>query len=434
MSAESVGKMLSRDNVMSANDSLWTTSTVFRAGGNSSGGNLSNSEDLSENHFLSPINPYHPFAWPLEVGIVFIILYSMTTLLAIIGNITTIIVFTKGKRSKTDIRPFLLNLAFSDLIMAIFCIPFTFTHELLGTWVFSTPMCPIVVFLQTVSVTASVSTNMVVGIDRFHAIVSPLKSHNATSRYKIIILCIWVYAVSLSAVQLKVCETTNINGSIRCDEEWPDDGLRIAYSVLVLMLTYVIPLLILTITYSIVGCILWKRKTPGNADAQRDSYQIKSKKKVVKMLVTIVTFFGLCWLPLHTFILVIEVTNMDKQADDNLIKVLGHIYFVAHWLAMSNSFVNPLIYSFMNENFRYDLRTLLFQICPCIVRYSRGRHKVVKRRSRGNGYQLYTYTCANTPELTSNGKWLERSRTQVTRNGKSKLTDDAKRKMSSASC
>lgn len=74
--------------------------------------------------------------------------------------------------------------------------------------------------------------------------------------------------------------------------------------------------------------------------------------QVVKMLITIVTFFGLCWLPLHSFILVMEITNMDRWADSDLQKVLGHLYFVAHWLAMSNSFVNPIIYGFMNDNFR----------------------------------------------------------------------------------
>lgn len=264
-------------------DKIWTTTSDWTLSDMSNRSNISATSLFTDGHLRDPVNPHYPFAWPLDVAVVFIILYSMTTLLAIIGNITTIIVFIKGKRSKTDIRPFLLNLAVSDLIMAIFCIPFSFTHELLGSWVFSKPMCPIVVFLQTVSVTSSVSTNMVVGIDRFHAIVSPLKSHNAASRSKIIILCIWIFAVSLSAVQLKVCDTSNKNGSVRCGEEWPDDGLRIAYSVLVLMLTYVIPLLILTITYSIVGCVLWKRKAPGNADAIRDSYQIKSKKKVKKM-------------------------------------------------------------------------------------------------------------------------------------------------------
>uniref|UniRef100_K1QS29 Neuropeptide FF receptor 2 n=1 Tax=Magallana gigas TaxID=29159 RepID=K1QS29_MAGGI len=147
--------------------------------------------------------------------------------------------------------------------------------------------------------------------------------------------------------------------------------------------------------------------------------------EVVKMLITIVTFFGLCWLPLHSFILVMEITNMDRWADSDLQKVLGHLYFVAHWLAMSNSFVNPIIYGFMNDNFRYDLRALLFQLSPCIIRHSRGRHKVVKKKSRGNGYQLYKYTCANTSDsCSSKDKPFGRSRTQHYRGESKPISGD----------
>src|SRR5687768_1489442 len=34
-------------------------------------------------------------------------------------------------------------------------------------------------------------------------------------------------------------------------------------------------------------------------------------------------------------------------------------YFACHWLAMANSFVNPIIYCFMSENFRKDLKTVI---------------------------------------------------------------------------
>lgn len=84
--------------------------------------------------------------------------------------------------------------------------------------------------------------------------------------------------------------------------------------------------------------------------------------------------------------------------------------------------------------FQYDLRALLFQLSPCIIRHSRGRHKVVKKKSRGNGYQLYKYTCANTSDsCSSKDKPFGRSRTQVTKFGK-KTKTEASRKMSSASC
>ena len=214
---------------------------------------------------------------------VLIVLYSVTTLLAILGNSTAIVIFTKGKRSKTDLRPFLINLAVADLIMAIFCIPFTFTYSLLGDWIFSEPMCPVVMFLQTASVTGSVSTNMAIGIDRFCAITFPLNStRNAINRYRLTILIIWLIAIALSAVQLFVggIQHNPITHQTDCKENWPNNDLALFYTILILILTYIIPLIILTITYSIVGCILWKRNLPGNADAQRDASQLKAKSKV----------------------------------------------------------------------------------------------------------------------------------------------------------
>lgn len=104
------------------------------------------------------------------------------------------------------------------------------------------------------------------------------------------------------------------------------------------------------------------------------------------MLITIVTFFGLCWLPLHSFILVMEITNMDRWADSDLQKVLGHLYFVAHWLAMSNSFVNPIIYGFMNDNFRVSYVIIQKQQNPFST--SRSVHAKLRCYCVG-GFYLY---------------------------------------------
>ena len=70
--------------------------------------------------------------------------------------------------------------------------------------------------------------------------------------------------------------------------------------------------------------------------------------QVVKMLATIVLFFGLCWLPLHLFNIVYIV---DQHAFGGL-ATAKKIFIGAHWLSMANSFVNPLIYGCMNDNFR----------------------------------------------------------------------------------
>lgn len=216
----------------------------------------------------------------LEARTSLIILYALTILFSVVGNILVVIVFTKGGRSRTDIRPFLINLAMADLIMALFCMPFTFTYVMTRTWIFSKPMCPIVLFMQHLSVSASVFTNMAIGIDRFLVVTFPLRARLTTMRAKYIICIIWICAVSLSSVQLVVGRTNTYQEKIYCDEQWTSSESRQMFTMFLMFLTYIIPLVILSVTYSIVSIILWKRTAPGNAHEGRDLQQLKGKRKV----------------------------------------------------------------------------------------------------------------------------------------------------------
>ena len=89
--------------------------------------------------------------------------------------------------------------------------------------------------------------------------------------------------------------------------------------------------------------------------------------QTIKMLVVVVALFGVCWLPLHLFTLVLDFYpdlmkkpgskspltgggGDPKRVDERRILVL--FYYAVHWLAMSNSFVNPIVYGFFNDNFR----------------------------------------------------------------------------------
>lgn len=96
-----------------------------------------------------------------------LILYSITAALALFGNILSIFVLMKGKRSSRDLRLFLVNLSLSDVLMAIFSIPFTYTHFIMGRWIFYPPLCPFIQSIQIVSVFVSIYTLTTIGIDRY---------------------------------------------------------------------------------------------------------------------------------------------------------------------------------------------------------------------------------------------------------------------------
>ena len=90
----------------------------------------------------------HDPGLPDEHQYVLIALYTSTTALAVAGNVVVIVVLSVGRRSRTDLRAFLINLAVADLTMAIFCMPFTFTATMLHDWIFGAVMCTVVLFLQ----------------------------------------------------------------------------------------------------------------------------------------------------------------------------------------------------------------------------------------------------------------------------------------------
>ncbi|KAK3582710.1 hypothetical protein CHS0354_013063, partial [Potamilus streckersoni] len=249
------------------------------------GNNSSFTSVRSDEHVYSKTNETHSnstssFALSSESQAGLIVLYSLTALLSIVGNVFVVLVFVRGRRSRTDLRPFLINLAVADLIMALFCMPFTFISLMLKNWIFSKPMCPIVLFMQLLSVVGSVFTNMAIGIDRFMAVAFPLRSRLTKTRSKYVIVIIWTCAVAIGSVQFKVGEGVDTPvGKVECQEIWYSVEARISYTLSILVITYIIPLLILSVTYSIVGIILWKRTSPGNQHYARDRHQLQSKRK-----------------------------------------------------------------------------------------------------------------------------------------------------------
>ena len=120
--------------------------------------NVSREEDISiENFELASKGVQH----------FLVVLYSLTAAFALLGNVLSIVVLTRGKRSSRDLRLFLVNLSLSDILMSIFSIPFTYTNFIMGRWIFSPQACPLVQAIQVISVFVSIYTLTIIGIDRY---------------------------------------------------------------------------------------------------------------------------------------------------------------------------------------------------------------------------------------------------------------------------
>ena len=81
------------------------------------------------------------------------------------------------------------------------------------------------------------------------------------------------------------------------------------------------------------------------------------------MLILIVIMFLVCWLPIQLFILIVDfapalLQSIKTQQDEPV--YLG-VFYACHWMAMANSFINPIIYCFLNESFRVSANIYLNQ-------------------------------------------------------------------------
>lgn len=77
-----------------------------------------------------------------------IILYCVIFLLSVLGNSLIIAVLVRNRRMRTVTNLFLLSLAVSDLMLCVFCMPFTLIPNLMKNFVFGSGICKVATYFM----------------------------------------------------------------------------------------------------------------------------------------------------------------------------------------------------------------------------------------------------------------------------------------------
>ena len=77
-----------------------------------------------------------------------IFIYAIIFLIGLIANIFVIVMIIKRRRMRTLTNRFLLNLAISDLLATLICIPPNAYHHYDKRWIFGEFLCRFVPFIQ----------------------------------------------------------------------------------------------------------------------------------------------------------------------------------------------------------------------------------------------------------------------------------------------
>ncbi|CAL8346496.1 unnamed protein product [Lota lota] len=331
-------------------------------------------------HIYSDINitnatyfSYYPHSLHIAAG--YILAYLFIFLLCMVGNILVCLIVLGNRRMRTVTNLFILNLAVSDLLVGIFCIPTTLVDNLITGWPFTNIVCKMSGFVQGMSVSASVFTLVAIAVERFRCIVYPLQPKLSLLIAKATIWLIWVLAVAITCPALLALTVEKVgyhflvyNNDINltyplytCYENFANPLMKKVYTAVLFTHIYMVPLTVISVMYGCIGVKLYstvvsshdqqEANTTAQCPARRAGRPVISQKKikVIKMLIVVALLFMLSWLPLWTLMMMTDYAGLDS---DQLDLLSSYVFPFAHWLAFSNSSVNPIIYGYYNENFK----------------------------------------------------------------------------------
>uniref|UniRef100_A0A1A9VF93 G-protein coupled receptors family 1 profile domain-containing protein n=1 Tax=Glossina austeni TaxID=7395 RepID=A0A1A9VF93_GLOAU len=310
------------------------------------------------------------YSAPVGLIILLSILYGLISILAIIGNCLVIWIVATAKQMHTVTNMYIANLAFADVIIAVFCIPFQFQAALLQCWNLPQFMCAFCPFVQAVSVNVSVFTLTAIAVDRHRAIINPLRARRTKFASKLVIISIWVAALTFAlpcAIAFRVEMLNervkednivyNVTRAFCANVNLSENELK-TYRYTLVFVQYLVPFCVISFVYIQMAINLWGTHAPGNAQDSRDITLLKNKKRVIKMLIIVVVAFGLCWLPLQLYnILYVTIPEINEY------HFISIVWFGCDWLAMSNSCYNPFIYGIYNEKFKREFKNRLKACC-----------------------------------------------------------------------
>ncbi|KAI4901096.1 hypothetical protein NFI96_022415, partial [Prochilodus magdalenae] len=267
-----------------------------------------------------------------------LVINALIFLLGVAGN--GVVIWIAGfKMTRTVNTTWYLSLAVSDFI---FCasLPFNTIYMATSNWTFGLFMCKFTSFVMFVNMFSSIFLLVVISMDRCVSVIFPVWAQNQRTigKASMMVIFAWIVAVALSIPSVIYRDVQHHLGISRCLNNYTTS--QYSHSTIAMsrfILGFIIPFLIIIVCYSI---IIFKL---------RSNQMAKSTKPFKVMTALIVTFF-ICWLPYHTFVLF----ELNQSLSSNIL-TLGLKFGTS--TASANSFLNPILYVFMGNDFRRKFKS-----------------------------------------------------------------------------
>ena len=290
--------------------------------------------------------------------------YCLFIIVSLAANSLIVMIVYKTPNLRKPINYFIANMASSDLLFPMSWIPWNLSHLHTNSWPIGgklgQALCNLIPFLAEVSIVVSIQNLILIAVNRFGAVVFPLRSPLIRSKLCLFfILSTWIVAVAFNSPYLFTFELVEYPEKTWCGLEWKkafgEFSSFASYKLASRILFLFIPVLLLVILYSTIVIKLKTKAHPGEQSANSQQQRNKRNRNVLQMSIAIVTVFVLCWLPYSINILIIEYQDPFTYFSCSF-----WIYYkVTIYMTCAYCAINPVICFMFSSNYRKALKRLI---------------------------------------------------------------------------
>uniref|UniRef100_A0A182QAR7 G-protein coupled receptors family 1 profile domain-containing protein n=1 Tax=Anopheles farauti TaxID=69004 RepID=A0A182QAR7_9DIPT len=303
---------------------------------------------------------------------ILIVMYGSLIVFGATGNSLVVLAVARKPQMRTARNMFIVNLAVSDLLLCLVTMPLTLVEILTKYW----PMgrlpflCKSIGTLQATSIFVSTISITAIALDRYQVIVYPTRDSLQLMGAVTILTGIWIISIVLASPMFITRQLIHYDVNLPslgieyvsyCIEDWPIAYGRVYYSAFTLCVQYVLPILIVSVAYLRIYLKLKHRLVvgsstsgkPGETKPVRERERGRRMQRTNYLLISIALIFGVSWLPLNLFNLFADL-YVHSITQDIMVA-----YAICHMAGMSSACSNPLLYGWLNDNFRKEFNELL---------------------------------------------------------------------------
>lgn len=289
---------------------------------------------------IIPINvaPKKPCFSRAECGAL-VVIDTLILVLGLCGN--GLVIWIAGFKAKRTVNTtWYQSLALVDFLYCAL-LPFSITQTATSAWLFGPFMCKMTSFSMFLNMFTSIFIMVLISIDRCVVVVWPVwaQNHRTPRKAAVAVITVWAICVALSIPSLLFRKVTTTGQIQRCFNDFTLPNSRVNTPVVRFVFGFVLPLIVITVCYSLLLLKLKAKKMATSA-------------KPFKVTTALVVTFLVSWLPYHIFILL----EIDYLAYDFVRTGLK----ISVTLASANSCMNPFLYAFMGKDFKQKFLSSIF--------------------------------------------------------------------------